>query len=95
MAPSKLPASRRLCALFRTTEPRVALASGAQVYVNFLSLTRRSGWLQGHISKQADVDEVSVAVEGAAAAVAPGDSSAALSPGGTTTRPPASVPRPA
>ena len=60
-APPRLPASRRLCALFRTTEPRVALASGAQVYVNFLSLTRRSGWLQGHISKQADVDEAKAA----------------------------------
>jgi len=29
---------------------REALVAGAQIYVNFLSLTRRSGWLQAHIS---------------------------------------------
>ena len=29
---------------------REVLVAGAQIYVNFLSLTRRSGWLQAHIA---------------------------------------------
>ena len=28
------------------------LVAGAQIYVNFISLTQRSGWLQAHISKR-------------------------------------------
>ena len=47
-----LPAARRLSALVGAKNPREALVTGAQIYINFLSLTRRSGWLQAHISKQ-------------------------------------------
>ena len=46
------PSTRRLSALLGAPDGRSALCAGAHVYVNFLSLTRRSGWLQGHISKQ-------------------------------------------
>ena len=46
-----MPAVRRLSALLGT-DARETLCAGAHIYVNFLSLTRRSGWLQGHISKQ-------------------------------------------
>ena len=56
-----LPAVRRLAKLLGTQNPHEALSAGAQVYVNFLSLTRRSGWLQGHISKQSDVDAAKAA----------------------------------
>lgn len=51
-----LPAVRRLSKLLGTQNPHEALSAGAHIYCNFLSLTRRSGWLQGHISKQSDVD---------------------------------------
>ena len=47
-----IPAARRLSALVGAKNSREALVSGAQIYINFLSLTRRSGWLQAHISKQ-------------------------------------------
>ena len=49
-----LPAARRLSALVGAKNPREALVTGAQIYINFLSLTRRSGWLQAHISKQTE-----------------------------------------
>ena len=49
-----LPSVRRLSALLGTSSSHEALCAGAQIYVNFLSLTRRSGFLQGHISKQTD-----------------------------------------
>ena len=55
MAPS-LPAARHLARLVGTSDSRKALRVGAQIYINFMSLTRRSGWLQGHISKQAARD---------------------------------------
>lgn len=51
-----LPQVRRLGELFGTKNARETLHVGAQVYINFMSLTRRSGWLQGHISKQAARD---------------------------------------
>ena len=51
-----LPAARHLARLVGTTDRRKALRVGAQIYINFMSLTRRSGWLQGHISKQAARD---------------------------------------
>ena len=47
-----LPRVRRLGKLLGTNDSREALHAGAQIYINFMSLTRRSGWLQGHISKQ-------------------------------------------
>ena len=53
---SSLPRVRRLGKLFGTNDSREALHIGAQIYINFMSLTRRSGWLQGHISKQAARD---------------------------------------
>ena len=55
MTSPPLPAVRRLSKLLGTRTPHETLHAGAQVYVNFLSLTRRSGWLQGHISKQSAV----------------------------------------
>ena len=51
-----LPAVRRLSKLLGTQTSHETLSAGAHVYVNFLSLTRRSGWLQGHISKQSSID---------------------------------------
>ena len=53
---TSLPAARHLARLVGTTDRRKALRVGAQIYINFMSLTRRSGWLQGHISKQAARD---------------------------------------
>ena len=53
---SSLPRVHRLRNLFGTNDGREALHIGAQIYINFMSLTRRSGWLQGHISKQAARD---------------------------------------
>ena len=53
---ASLPAARHLARLVGTTDRRKALRVGAQIYINFMSLTRRSGWLQGHISKQAARD---------------------------------------
>ena len=49
-----LPSVRRLSALLGTSSSHEALCAGAQIYVKFLSLTRRSGFLQGHTSKQTD-----------------------------------------
>ena len=51
-----MPRVRRLGKLLGTNDSREALHMGAQIYINFMSLTRRSGWLQGHISKQAARD---------------------------------------
>ena len=48
------PSVRRLSVLLGTSNSHEALRAGAQIYVNFLSLTWRSGFLQGHISKQSD-----------------------------------------
>ena len=53
---ASLPAARHLARLVGTSDSRKALRVGAQIYINFMSLTRRSGWLQGHISKQAARD---------------------------------------
>ena len=55
---TSLPAARHLARLVGTTDRRKALRVGAQIYINFMSLTRRSGWLQGHISKQAARDPI-------------------------------------
>ena len=49
-----LPSVRRLSAMLGTSDSHQALCAGAKIYFNFLSLTRRSGFLQGHISKQTD-----------------------------------------
>jgi hypothetical protein len=49
-----LPSVRRLSAMLSTSNSHQALCAGAQIYFNYLSLTRRSGFLQGHISKQTD-----------------------------------------
>ena len=49
-----LPPVHRLAKQIGCKSGREALTAGAQIYINFLSLTRRSGWLQGHISKQAE-----------------------------------------
>ena len=49
-----LPPVHRLAKQIGCESGREALTAGAQIYINFLSLTRRSGWLQGHISKQAE-----------------------------------------
>ena len=55
-----LPRVARLSKLIGATggapSSREVLHAGAQIYINFLSLTRRSGWLQAHISKLADLD---------------------------------------
>ena len=58
MAATSLPAARHLARLVGTSDSRKALRVGAQIYINFMSLTRRSGWLQGHISKQAARDPI-------------------------------------
>ena len=50
------PAVARLGKLIGLSNSREALRAGAHIYINFLSLTRRSGWLQAHISKRADLD---------------------------------------
>ena len=51
---SSIPPAHRLSSLLGTKPGRETLVAGAQIYVNFLSLTRRSGWLQAHISKQTE-----------------------------------------
>lgn len=52
-----LPRVARLSKLVGAKDAREALHAGTQIYVNFMSLTRRSGWLQGHIAKQSQLDE--------------------------------------
>ena len=39
---ASLPAARHLARLVGTTDRRKALRVGAQIYINFMSLTRRS-----------------------------------------------------
>jgi len=46
------PRANRLANLTRTTSGKEALKAGAHIYLNFLSLTRRSGWVQGQLSKK-------------------------------------------
>jgi hypothetical protein len=65
-----LPSVRRLSALLGTSSSHEALCAGAQIYVNFLSLTRRSGFLQGHISKQTDSSPEEAALARAALEIA-------------------------
>ena len=51
---SALPSCSRMRTLFGAANARDALFVGAKVYINFLSLSRSSGWLEGHQAKEGD-----------------------------------------